>query len=148
MTTNFKATFIITLVISLFLVSIGVSSATSGNWYTNPVSMAGNNTITWPSSQTRLTSYSTASSPSGVIGSIYADVRLNDRCRRADQSWEAWQQYGFNNRSATFANNSGTADTQGFYQNCTYGHQYDNKSYHSFVDSGFGINEGHFLIAP
>ncbi|WP_297630099.1 hypothetical protein [Caldilinea sp.] len=132
----------------LIMASIGIAIAVSGSWSKNGVSMSGNHFTNWVQPIGReMWSSSSAQTPRGVIASIFADARLQDRCRNPDGTWQSWNMYGYGNSSASWAYSSGTAYATGNYQNCQYGHQYLNQSLHSFSDSAFGINEAYWLLS-
>lgn len=132
----------------IFTATVGVALAASGSWYKNRTSMSGSHSTNWIQPLDReMWSSSSAQTPRGVIEQIFADARLEDRCANADGTWQAWYQYGYGNKSASWAYRSGTAYARGTYQNCVYGHQYRNRSLHHFYDQGFGLNEYRWLCS-
>lgn len=133
----------------VLITSVGVALAVTDTWYKNGSSMTGyHEHDAWIEPlQRRAKGKSSAQTPRGVIQHVYGDVRLQDRCKNADGSWQSWYEYGFGNDSADWAYSTDTYYGQGTYQDCFYGHQYRNKSYHYFYDSGFGLNEGHWLCS-
>lgn len=127
-----------------FAATIGVTFSASDSWYKNGSSMSGSHSTNWINPMSReISSSSNAQTPRGVIEQIFADARLEDRCANLDGTWQAWSLYGYDNSSAAWAYNSGTAYDLGTYQNCQYDHQYRNRSLHHFYDSGFGLNENY-----
>ena len=137
-------------VMLVFSVTATIVFAVSGGpWYKNGATMAGSHSTTWinPSSRS-MSSYSTATTPRGVIQQLVADAYLLDRCRNQNGTWDIWKQYGFDVKSASWSYNSGTTYAQGGYQNCVYGHEYRNLSHHTFIDSGFGLAEYYTLESP
>lgn len=134
------------LVGCLVMASIGIAIAVSGSWSKNGVSMSGNHSTNWVQPISReMWSSSSAQTPRGVIASIFADARLQDRCRNSNGTWPSWNMYGYGNRTASWAYSSGTAYAKGNYQNCQTSHQYLNQSLHSFSDSAYGINDSYWL---
>jgi hypothetical protein len=134
------------IVACLIMASIGIAVAVSGSWSKNGVSMSGNHSANWVQPIGReMWSSSSAQTPRGVIASIFADTRLQDRCRNPNGTWQSWNMYGYGNKSTAWAYSSGTAYAKGNYQNCQYGHQYLNQSLHSFSDSAYGINDSYWL---
>jgi len=131
-----------------FAATIGVTFSASDSWYKNGSSMSGSHSTNWINPMSReISSSSNAQTPRGVIEQIFADARLEDRCANLDGTWQAWSLYGYDNSSAAWAYNSGTAYDLGTYQNCQYDHQYRNRSLHHFYDSGFGLNENYWLCS-
>jgi hypothetical protein len=94
-----------------------------------------------------ISGYSSGYVPNGAFDQIYVDVRLQDRCKNADGSWQAWQQYGFNSSQAGNASHSGTASAQGMYQTCQYGHEYKQKSDHWYWDPYHNIDHWSYLTS-
>ncbi len=110
--------------------------------------MAGHHNTIWIQPLDRkITGSSNAQTPRGVIQQIYVDVRELDRCRNADGTWQSWNTYAYNNAIAYWVYGTGSINAQGTYQNCVYGHEYQNQSLHNFYDPGFGINESHWLYS-
>jgi len=62
---------------------------------------------------------------------MFADARPQDRCQNADGSWQAWKGLGYTAKSG-FGSYIQTNVASGYYQNCTYGHQYRSESYHTW----------------
>jgi hypothetical protein len=87
-----------------------------------------------------MSSTSSAQTPRGVIEYIFADVRLKDRCRNSNGTWQPWNQFAYGNNVAWWVYNV-SASAQGTYQNCGSGHDYWNESMHNYQDAAFGVNE-------
>lgn len=97
-----------------FAATIGVTFSASDSWYKNGSSMSGSHSTNWINPMSReISSSSNAQTPRGVIEQIFADARLEDRCANLDGTWQAWSLYGYDNSSAAWAYNSGTAYDQG-----------------------------------
>lgn len=140
-----RTTTALLLAVALAALSVHVALAASGSWYQNGVTMMANNVLEWPNQTDLKLSGSSSTSGYRPLASLYVDMRPEDRCQNADGSWQAWTTVAFQNRAVSWVYSTGVIAAQGPYQNCVYGHQYNDKSYHVFTDSGLGINQAHML---
>lgn len=120
--------------------------AVSGTWSNNGITMYGNhNHNAWIDPMSRKLVGSSSTPSPQPISSIYVDIRLEDRCKNANGTWQSWNQYGFNNKYASSTYTTGTISAQGQYQTCAYGHEYRNRSLHDFDNTFPYLNESHWL---
>jgi len=144
--TSIKRMTILLMTTIFLLTSATLVLAVSGTWYSNGYTMYGNhNHVAWINPLDRKVSGSSSTPSPQPIDSIYVDVRLEDRCKNSDGTWQSWHQYGFKNKYASSTFTTGTIYAQGTYQNCIYGHEYRNKSLHSYNDASPYLNQSHWL---
>jgi hypothetical protein len=143
---NRKAAAILFAVLSLCY--LGSVDAMSDSWSKNGVVMSGNHSYSWyePLGKSIQGSSAAHTPPSnGPIDYIFVEVKLEDRCKNANGTWQAYHQFAYNVRAANNATSSGIASAQGTYQDCIYGHSYRTSSRHVFIEQAFSVNEQHSL---